>query len=69
MVLRCIVVSSCVALCIGLIIYLIKDIRRLLKIQKEVREIIKGCEEAVKQCEEAVKRVEKEYLERKTGKV
>lgn len=62
MILRCIVVSSCVALCIGLIIYLIKDISRLLKIQKEVREIIKGCEEAVK-------RVEKEYLERKMGKI
>ena len=62
MVLRCIVVSSCVALCIGLIIYLIKDIRRLLKIQKEVRGIIKGCEETVK-------RVEKEYLERKMGKI
>ena len=55
MVLKDIIVAFCVFLCIGLTIYLIKDIRRLLRIRKEVREVISRCEEAIK------KRVERGY--------
>ena len=58
MIMKYVFISLCICLCIGLIIYLIKDVYKLIKIRKEVGEIINRCGEVAKQ-------VEKEQLRKR----
>ena len=58
MIFEYVFIPLCVCICIGLSIYVIRDIYKRIKIYNEVEKIINGCEEAVKQ-------MEKEQLKKK----
>lgn len=52
MIFEYVFIPLCVCICIGLSIYLIRDIYKRTKIYNEVGKIINDCEEVVKQMEE-----------------
>ena len=61
MILKFMFILLCICLCVGLIVYLIKDVCKQIKIRKEVGEIIDRCGKVAKQ-------VEKKQLGRRSRK-